>query len=100
MSDAKIFDFDEAKALAEQYIDWSYKPERFRYMLTQLNSELDYVFEILEQDILAGDLMLKNVKPQVEHDEIELHCLGNYHISKIDEGMVKRLMVVKVLKID
>ena len=100
MVNAIIFDFDEAKALAEQYIDRSYEPERFKYMLTQLNSELDYVFEILEQDILAGDLFLKNVEPRVEHSDIEIYCLGNYRIPKIEDRFFKRLMIVKVLKID
>ena len=59
ISGEKIFDIDEAKAIALEHIKFSGYPERFKFMLRQLNSDLDYVFEILKSDIEAGDLKMK-----------------------------------------
>ena len=68
-------------------------------MLRQLSSDLDYVFEILEHDILAGDLKMKPSEPATTYTEFKSKSCENYRISQFREDEQRYFMVVKALNI-
>ena len=61
MVDAKFFDLEEAKSIALKYIDYTESPANyFMHMLEKIDSRYDYIFDVLESDIHAGDVCKSN----------------------------------------
>ena len=92
----KMFDFDEAKAIAYKYIDQLYYPEKFKLMLDTLDGNYNYIFQILEHDILVGDLKVPdNTTSWFFKHGLEL-LDGDYHIVKYKKHISEILLVVKI----
>ena len=62
MVETKFFDLEEAKSIALKHIEWTNFPVNFRQMLEQIDSRFDYIFDVLEHDILAGDIDMRPLK--------------------------------------
>ena len=56
MAVAKIFDFDEAKAIARKHETLHSQLNEINLMLAKFDEQYDYIFEILQHDMREGDL--------------------------------------------
>ena len=94
-----MFDFDEAKAIAYKYIYQLYYPDKFYLMLDTMEGDYDYIFEILQHDILEGDLKVPDDTTSwiFEHGSRLLY--GDYHVVKYKENFSEILLVVKIIDI-
>ena len=60
MAGTKIFDFDEAKAIARKHATQHSKPSEILWMLDYFDDHYDYIFEILHHEMLEGDMPTSN----------------------------------------
>ena len=56
MVEKKFFDLKEAKSIAHKYFEKTDFPEDCRQLLEHIDSRYDYIFDVLEYDIYAGDI--------------------------------------------
>ena len=59
MVETKFFDWEEAKSIALKHIEWTNFPVNFRQMLEQIDWRFDYIFDVLEHEIRAGDIDMR-----------------------------------------
>ena len=98
MAEEKLFDFKEVMTIAKQYINPTYIPDakQFEHVLDYVRSDYDYIFEVLEHEILEGDF--KAPKLPTSFDLILRYDNYLVALTHNNDGW-PRLMVVKVLTI-
>jgi len=56
MVDSKWIDFKEVWSIAWSYADQTDEPETLRSIIEKMGDNYDYIFEVLQNDIMMGDL--------------------------------------------
>ena len=81
MAVAKIFNFDEAKAMARKHATLHPEPSEVLWMLDQFDDRYDYIFEILHHEMLAGDMPTSS-KSKNLHQIVSNIQDGNYRVVR------------------
>ena len=98
MAVAKIFDFAEAKAIARKHATLHPEPEKIICILDKFDDNYDYIFEILHQEMLEGDMPPLEIKCDSADSIIQD---GDYRVIEYDKfSGSPMLYVLKILTID
>ena len=51
-----MIDFKEVMSIAKEYVDQTDEPLVLRSILEKMGDDYDYIFEVLQHEIIVGDL--------------------------------------------
>ena len=101
MVDSQLLTFQAIKAVAYDFIEQTDSPVKFKMLLDSVGSDYDYIFAVLEHDILRGDFKAspspRQSDPYVSILRDDTYLVMNYKQIFFDKETVEKYMVVRVL---
>ena len=97
MVDFKLIDFKEVVSIAKEYVDQTDEPLTLRSILEMMGDDYDYIFEVLQHDIMVGDFKAPEKLRDADRYAVILRD-DNYRVVKFNHRG-ENLLVVKVIRV-